>query len=420
LGIELKEGLEVKIQGYPDVYPMTGRLTFKADVMTPIGEGALRLAFEKLKKELEAQGYFRQDRKQPLPDHIERIGLITSESGVVIRDFLTGLGNHGLQVHFYDVRVEGLNAIEQIVTAIQWFNEHTQAVQVLVIARGGGSLERLQPFNSLEVAKAIYGSKIPVMTAIGHELDVTIADLVADVRASVPMDAGQRLAEQWITAGERVQTIEDSLLRSFKNRCRELDIRLTHYQNNYLSGYAKQLAQCQKLLVDSQQTLMRCFKDILVRIRSVEENFAFNDERFSQRLASHTRAADSMEADLLHEANRFFSSLGSRLTAVEEQFDHSATRFRRYLTSLQEDLAVYPAQITREVQRWLVAIGKRIAECENILLACDPQLKLKQGFSIVTDKSGKVIKSSKTVDVGDIIAVQLFEGRLTSKVEHVK
>jgi hypothetical protein len=82
-----------------------------------------------------------------LPPHIERIGLITSESGVVIRDFLTGLGDHGLQIHFYDVRVEGLHAIENIVSAIQWFNEHPQGVQVLVLARGGGSLERLQPFN---------------------------------------------------------------------------------------------------------------------------------------------------------------------------------------------------------------------------------------------------------------------------------
>jgi exodeoxyribonuclease VII large subunit len=160
LGIELKEGLEVKIQGYPDVYPGTGRLTFKANVITPVGEGALKLAFEKLKRDLEAQGYFRPERKQPLPQHTERIGLITSESGVVIRDFLTGLGKHGQKVSFYDVRVEGMQAIENIVTAIQWFNEHTHDIQVLVIARGGGSLERLQPFNSLEVAKAIYSSKI--------------------------------------------------------------------------------------------------------------------------------------------------------------------------------------------------------------------------------------------------------------------
>jgi exonuclease VII large subunit len=187
---------------------------------------------------------------------------------------------------------------------------------------------------------------------------------------------------------------------------------------------------------------MRCFKNILLRIRSVEENFAFNDEGFSQRLLANQHAIVSieadflreasrfftsldthlvtMEADLLQEATRFLSSLSSRLTAVEEQFDHSATRFRRYLTSLQEELAAYPALIAREAQRRLVTIGKRIAECENILLACDPQLKLKQGFSIVTDKSGKVIKSSKNVDIGDMIAVQLYEGGLESKVEQVK
>lgn len=424
LGIELKEGLEVKLQGYPDIYPQTGLLTFKADVITPIGEGALKLAFEKLKKDLEAQGYFRQDRKQVLPSYIERIGLITSENGVVIRDFLTGLGNRGFKVSFCDVRVEGLHAIEDLVSAIQWFNEHTnehtQDIQVLVIARGGGSLERLQPFNTFELAKAIYSSKIPVMTAIGHELDVTIADLVADVRASVPMDAGQRLAEQWISARERVKTIEDSLVRSFKNRCRELEIRLANYQNNYISAYAKHISQCQKELIDYQDTLMRYFKHILLRIKSIEENFTFNYERFYQRLVNNNRAVDSMGSDLLQEATRFFSSLDAHLAAGEEQFDHSATRFRRYLTSLQEDLAAYPTQIAREADRWLVAIEKRIAECENILLACDPQLKLKQGFSIVTDKSGKVITSSKTVDVDDIISVKLFEGSLASKVEQVK
>jgi exonuclease VII large subunit len=137
------------------------------------------------------------------------------------------------------------------------------------------------------------------------------------------------------------------------------------------------------------------------------------------KVLTNQRALVSIEADFLHEASRYFSSLSTRLIAGEEQFDHSATRFRRYLTSLQEDLAASPLQIAREAQRWLVAIGKRIVECESILLACDPQLKLKQGFSIVTDKSGNVIKSSKNIDVGDIIAVQLSEGRLASKVEHV-
>jgi exodeoxyribonuclease VII large subunit len=420
LGIELKEGAEVKIQGYPDVYPMNGLLTFKADIITPIGEGALKLAFEKLKRDLEAQGYFRRERKQSLPPHIERIGLITSESGVVIRDFLTGLGNHGLKVQFYDVRVEGLNAIEQIVTAIQWFNQHTQDVQALVIARGGGSLERLQPFNSLEVAKAIYGSKIPVMTAIGHETDVTIADLVADVRASVPMDAGARLGEPWVKAAEQIDTIEGTIIASFKNTCRELDTKLTNYGDNFVSAFAKFLSQSWKHLTASQHTLMRCFRDVIERMRSIEANFRYNYERFTNRLESENKVFDAQEATLQSEASHFFTRLETSLTSLEEQFDHSSTRFRRYLDSLKKDIAAYDGQIQRDAKRWYMAIGKKITDCEQMLLACDPHLKLKQGFSIVKDKSGKVLKSIRAVARHDIIHVELSDGILDSKIEDIR
>ena len=142
------------------------------------------------------------------------------------RDFTRGLGNRGIKLYFYDARVEGSNAIESIVTGVQWFNQNTSDVEALVIARGGGSLEQLQPFNSIEVAKAIYGSRIPVMTAIGHETDVTIADLVADVRASVPMDAGKRLGAAWEKAEERIRAIEHNISAAFRSRCREFASRL--------------------------------------------------------------------------------------------------------------------------------------------------------------------------------------------------
>jgi len=420
LGIELQEGLAVKIQGYPDVYPPTGRLTFKADVITPIGEGALKLAFEKLKRELETQGYFRQDRKQPLPRHVERIGLITSASGVVIRDFLTGLGKHGQKISFYDVRVEGLNAIENIVTALQWFNAHPQDIQVLVIARGGGSLESLQPFNSLEVAKAIYSSKIPVMTAIGHELDVTIADLVADVRASVPMDAGKRLADDWIRAGERLETIEQNMLPSFKSACRALDTQLTGYSDSMLSLYAKSLTQCRKQVDAAQDTLMRCFRDVLREVQRIDEDFGLNFERFTNRLATERRALDTKDQRLRGEAGHFFPRLATRLTALLQPFRNNYTRYARYLRALDGDIEAQEGGLSREVQRWYGAIGRRIGECEKMLLACDPKLKLKQGFSIVKDKSGKVLRSSRGVAIDDIIQVELYEGILDTKVEDIR
>ncbi len=419
LGIELKDGLEVKIQGHPDVYPKTGRLSFKADVITPVGEGALKLAFERLKRELEAQGYFRQERKQQLPNHVERIGLITSESGVVIRDFLTGLGTHGQKVHFYDVRVEGSQAIENIVTALQWFNAHPQDIQVLVIARGGGSLERLQPFNSLEVAKAIYSSKIPVMTAIGHELDITIADLVADVRASVPMDAGQRLADPWLKAGERINTVEQNILSNIQNAFRALDTTLTVYSDNVLSAYAKNLTQCRKHLDSSQTTLMRCFRDVLRRMQSIEANFSHNYERFTNRLTTESNVLDAQDRVLHSEAGHFFTRLATHLTSLVEQFGNSSTRYRRFLRSLQENITVHEGAMQRETQRWYGAIARRLADGENMLLACDPKRKLQQGFSIVKDKTGKVLKSSKTVAIDDIIHVELYDGILDSKVEDI-
>ena len=372
LGIELKEGMEVTIQGYPDVYAGTGQMKFKADVVTPVGEGALKLAFERLKKELEAQGYFSPERKQVLPPHIERIGLITSESGVISRDFLTGLGDHGVHISFYDVRVEGLHAIENIVTAIQWFNEHPQGVQVLVLARGGGSLESLQPFNSLEVAKAIYGSKIPVMSAIGHELDVTIADLVADVRASVPIDAGKRLSESWVQAGERIDTMEGAMFTSFKNACRHLEAALAFYGKNFVSSYAKSLMQSKKNLADSQQALLRSFRDVFRRMQGIEARFHHNYERFANRLATSRSTVDGREQVILREAGHFFARQGTQLATLEEQFQNNYTRFERYLRSLRADVGMHESDLNQEAKRCFVTLGKKVDDCERLLLASDP------------------------------------------------
>jgi exodeoxyribonuclease VII large subunit len=289
-----------------------------------------------------------------------------------------------------------------------------------VIARGGGSLERLQPFNSLEVAKAIYSSKIPVMTAVGHELDITIADLVADVRASVPMDAGQRLADPWLKAGERITAVEQNIHANVQNTLRTLDTTLTVYSDNLLSAYARYLTQCRKHLDASQAILMRCLRDVLRRIQSIEANFSHNYERCANRLTTENNALDAQEQVLLSEAGHFFTRFATRLTALTAQFRNSHTRYRRFLRSVQNDIAGHEEEIQQEAKRWYVTIARRITECENMLLACDPKLKLKQGFSIVKDKTGKVLKSSSTVAIDDIIHIELYDGILDSKVEDIR
>jgi exodeoxyribonuclease VII large subunit len=288
------------------------------------------------------------------------------------------------------------------------------------LREAGGSLERLQPFNSLEVAKAIYSSKIPVMSAIGHELDVTIADLVADVRASVPMDAGKRLSESWVQAGERIDTMEAAMLTSFRNTCRQLEASLVFYGENFVSCYAKSLSQSKKRLADSQQTLLRCFRDVLNQMQSIEANFRHNYERFANRLAASKSVVNSQERAIRSEAGHFFARQGTQLATLEEHFQNNYTRFARYLRSLREDVGMSDGELQREARRWFAALGKQVDDCEKLLLASDPRLKLKQGYSIVKDKQGKVVKSIKAVARHDIIKVELSDGVLDSKVEDIR
>ncbi len=211
-GIDLREGMELKVSGFPKIYPRTGSLTFEVEDIGLIGEGALKAAFEKLKKRLEDKGYFAVQRKRPLPPFVDQIGLITSRYADAKTDFLEHLGNFGLTIYFTDVRVEGAQAVQNIVQAIKFFNENVSKAQVLVVTRGGGSLESLQAFNSQDVARAVYGSKIPVLTGIGHEADQTITDLVADVRASTPTHAARIISDPWKRAARDVTTIRQEML----------------------------------------------------------------------------------------------------------------------------------------------------------------------------------------------------------------
>ncbi len=371
-GIDLKEGMEVKVVGYAEVYPPTGRLSFMAQQLAPVGEGALKLAFEKLKRELAHAGFFSQERKRKLPQYIHSIGLITSETAAAKKDFETHLGKHGYKVYFYDVRVEGVKAVNNLVGAIRWFNENKNDVELLVITRGGGSLESLHAFNTMEVAKAIYGSKIPVMTAIGHEQDLTIADLVADIRASVPTHAGKLISNPWDLAVNRIESMESSMLSLFKNKLQDMEVRLTQYQNNIFSCFAKHVAQCHKEVARYDASIVRCFREMLQKVKQLEMNFTWNYERFARRIA-HAKQT---------------------VIYCEKAFE-------------------------QEAMDWFANLMRMLIEHEKRLRLSDPQLKLKQGFSIVKDGTGKIIKSSKQVHQDDIIAIQLCDGTIDSTVKDV-
>jgi exonuclease VII large subunit len=234
------------------------------------------------------------------------------------------------------------------------------------------------------------------------------------------MDAGKRLSESWVKAGERIDTMERAVLASFRNTCRQLDAALSFYSGNFVSCYAKSLIQSKKRLSDSQQTLMRCFRDVLQRMQGIEANFHHNYERFASRLARSRGEVVAIEKSMLSEAGHFFDGLDTQLATLEEQFQNNYTRFQRYLRSLSGDIEMYEGDLKQEAKRWFVTLGKKVDDSERLLLASDPRLKLKQGYSIVKDKQGKVLKSIKNVARHDIIKVELSDGILDSKVEDIR
>ncbi len=233
LGITLEEGMAVKVSGYPEVWKRSGMLSFKVFGVLLAGEGSLKLQFEALKKKLDAEGLFEAEYKKPLPSFVKRIGLITAEDREAQNDFLKHLAPRGVSIDLYDVRVEGARAVEQICGAIEWFNKNSPDTEVLVVTRGGGSLESLQAFNSEDIARAIFASRIPVVCGIGHERDVSIADLVADVRASTPTDAAKIISEDWINASTAVDGYEQHFISSTSHVVSEFKFKLDAYEESW-------------------------------------------------------------------------------------------------------------------------------------------------------------------------------------------
>jgi exodeoxyribonuclease VII large subunit len=196
LRFELDDGLEVICQGGLEVYGPRGTYQLVVRQLEPKGVGALELALRKLRERLAAEGLFEPERKRPLPRFPRRVAVITSPSGAAIRDFLEVLARRwrGVDVLVVPVRVQGDGAGQEIAAAIGVVNRFPQPVDCLVVARGGGSLEDLWSFNEEVVVRAIHASRVPVVSAVGHEIDVTLADLVADVRALTPSEAAERIA----------------------------------------------------------------------------------------------------------------------------------------------------------------------------------------------------------------------------------
>ncbi len=194
-GVSLEEGVEIIVEGFPEIYKPNGRFSLRISTVELVGEGALKKAYDDLKKKLEREGLFSPERKKTIPKFPQKIGLITSKTGDVIYDFLNNLGKYGYQTKFMDSRVEGQSAVRDLVSAMDYFGD--KDIDLLVIIRGGGSLESLQAFNNEVLVRKITEMRIPVICGIGHEKDVSLASLAADLMVSTPTAVTIVLNKSW-------------------------------------------------------------------------------------------------------------------------------------------------------------------------------------------------------------------------------
>lgn len=212
-GIELEEGMEIIAQGYPDIYKPNGRLSLQTSIVELVGEGALKKAYEQLHKRLQVEGLFKEERKRALSDFPKNIGLITSSSGAVIHDFLNNLGKYGYKTKFLSSRVEGQAATAELLAAVEHFKN--KGLDALVIIRGGGSLESLQAFNNEALVRAVATFDAPVICGIGHDKDVPLVSLAADLMVSTPTAAAMALNRSWDKLSGRLAVLERDLFNKY-------------------------------------------------------------------------------------------------------------------------------------------------------------------------------------------------------------
>ena len=212
-GVTLKEGMEVIISATPNIYKPNGGLTLQVEMIEPVGEGALQKAYEELKKKLEAEGLFSPARKRELPAYPQRIGVVTSRSGAVINDFLSNIGKFGYEILFVDSKVEGQDAVKDLLSAVNTMR--SKEVDVLVMMRGGGSLESFLAFNNETLVRALVDFPVPVVTGIGHDKDISLVAMASDRNVSTPTAVANLLNETWNSALLQVRLSEEKIFSRF-------------------------------------------------------------------------------------------------------------------------------------------------------------------------------------------------------------
>ena len=371
-----EDGLHVLVRGGVSVYEQRGQMQLVAETLEPVGAGSLQLAFEQLRERLKAEGLFDPARKRRLPAFPRTAAIVTSPTGAVIRDFLNIVARRhsGLNVLLYPVSVQGDSAPAEIEAALTDLNQSGLA-DLIVVARGGGSLEDLAAFNSERVARAIASSELPVVSAVGHETDFTIADFVADLRAPTPSAAAELITEAQHNIAEHLATQAHRLERAMR-------FQLLH---------ARQC--CADLAFDRAETRITT---LLHRLAQRLDDLALRQESAlsAQFRARQDRVAHLASAVLRHDPRSALAQARERLASLRARLDHS---------------------IERALHASILRVNALVAR----LHALSPLAVLDRGYALVLLPDGSLIRSTAQLAAGDIVTTRLTDGAFTGRVESI-
>jgi len=371
---EPENGLEVRLRGRLTVYEPRGEYQIVVEVMEPLGVGALQLAFEQQVRRLAAEGLFDEARKRKLPLLPRRVGIVTSPAGAALRDMLHVLErrNRGIDVIITPVKVQGTGAAREIVDAIRLLNKHAKKpgneIDVIIVGRGGGSIEDLWAFNEEPVARAIYESEIPVVSAVGHETDYTIADFVADYRAPTPSVAAEIVAAESGDLAARIEYLQNSLARAMNHSLLMRKSRLRDLIES--RGFA-----------EAAKTVL----SLSAKCRELER-----------------RAAEALRARVRNSGSKF-QDARRRL---------EATDFRALIAVKSGRLDALDQRLSRAVQRRLEVKGATMAVAASKLDMLSPLAVLGRGYALVKDEAGNLIPRAAMVKTGQRLALRFEDGEV--------
>lgn len=377
LGFELEEGMKVNVVGRVQIYEPSGSYSIIIEKAEPDGIGALAIQFEQLKKRLTATGYFDDRHKQPLPQFAKKIGVITSPSGAVIKDIITTVSRRfpGVAIILFPTKVQGEGSAQEVAANIALANQRDD-LDLLIVGRGGGSIEDLWAFNEEIVVQAIFESQLPIISSVGHETDVTLADFAADRRAATPTAAAELATP--VTKADLLAFLRERQTRSYQALMR------------LIRQKEERLQKLKESVIFRQPE--RLYDAYLQRLDQLKNQL---NSSFRQLYQSYEK-----EKTLLHQRLLSLNLLGK----VERQQEGLKQQHRLLLSGMKSQ---YDSQIAR------------FEKAQDALLSLDTSRIVARGYAIVKDKD-RILASSQEVKKGDQLTIQMRDGRLEVEVEDVK